>query len=126
MKSKVDLGPLEAGPVYPSAGEAFTDEVRVAFNKSIRESCLTPDNFLVSLNEGTVGVEIKQSPVDITEVFFSPDDPQMKTVVLKIYAGEKFSSMPAIDVNIFNITDIYGVKISENGVMISNRKGASH
>jgi hypothetical protein len=126
MKSKVDLGPLEAGSVHPSAGEAFTDEVRVVFNKSVKQSCLTPDNFLVSLNEGTGGVEIKQSPVDITEVYFSPDDPQMKTVVLKIYAGEKFSAMPAVDVNIFNITDIYGVKISEKGVMISNRKGASH
>lgn len=126
MKSRIDPGPLEAGAVYPSAGEAFTDEVRVVFNKSLRQSCLIPDNFLVSLSEGTGGVEIKQSPVDITGVFFSPDDPQMKTVVLKIAAGDKPSVMPAIDVNIFNVTDIYGVKISENGVMINNRKGESH
>lgn len=126
MKSKIDLGPLEVGPASPSAGAAFTDEVRLVFNKSIRENCLTPDNFQVSVNEGTAGVEIKQSPIDITGVFFSPDDPQMKTVVLKISSEEKFTEMPEIDVNIFNITDIYGVRISENGIMISNRKGASH
>ena len=126
MKSKIDLGPLEVRSASPFAGEAFTDEIRLAFNKSVRENCLTPDNFQVSLHEGTGGVEIKQSPIDITGVFFSPDDPQMKTVVLKISPDEKFSEMPALDVNIFNITDIYGVRISENGVIISNRKGASH
>lgn len=127
MKSKVDLGPLEVARVLPPAGDPFTGEVRVVFNKSLNKGSLSPENFLVSIgDDATDAVEVARPPLDIEEVFFDPAAPDAKTVVLKVVSEEKIELTPVFDVSVSGVSDIYGVKIPENGVIVSNRKGASH
>ena len=126
MKSKIDLSPLMVTGVFPASGDAFTDEVAVVFNKGVHKNSLKHDNFLVSLNYSGESSEVESSSFDITEIKYSPSDDSGKTVLLKIASEEKCSVMPALDVSVSGVADIYGVRISESGVVVSNRKGGSH
>lgn len=123
MKSNVENTPFEVKGFVPAYNDTVSTEIRVMFNHPVMASTLANDNFVFEYHEIDIDAAImKKDPIETQKIIIDPDDKTKSSVLISIIMDKNFKKMPALDLNIFNVTDVNGQKLSEDGILVSNYK----
>jgi len=121
MKSKYDNSPLGVTSFTPRAGEAATGEVRLVFSRPVSRKSLKTDNFGFEYHEDDIGSALsRKKPVEISDIRLDPADASGRTVLIGITFDPSLLNMPALDLNIMNVSDRNGLQMKESGILVSN------